>query len=79
MYLKSYTCELCLLHREENMRHLLFKCPFAKNCWMQVGVIVPTWMRGDRATKYIKQRLRVPFAMEIIILMCWCIWSERNA
>jgi hypothetical protein len=33
MYLESYTCELCLLHREENLRHLFFKCSFAINCW----------------------------------------------
>jgi hypothetical protein len=56
MYLESYTCELCLLQREKNLRHLFFKCPFTKNCWMRVGVIVPTWLRAG-ATKYIKQGL----------------------
>jgi hypothetical protein len=60
------------------MRHMFFKCSFARNCWRQVGVIVPTWLRVDRATRYIKRRLRVPFAMKIIILMYWCIWLERN-
>jgi hypothetical protein len=42
MYLESYVCELCILQCEEKMRHLFFKCPFAKNCWSAIGVTVPT-------------------------------------
>jgi hypothetical protein len=26
-----------------------------------------------------KRALGVPFSMEIIIIMSWCIWKERNA
>jgi hypothetical protein len=39
---------------------------------------VPSWLKPDRATKHIKRALGVPFAMEIIMVMCWCIWKERN-
>jgi hypothetical protein len=77
MHLKSYTCELCLLQREESLRHLFYKCAFARNCWNTIGVFVPTWLRPDRATRHIKRILRVSFAMEIIILMSWSIWKER--
>jgi hypothetical protein len=56
----------------------IFRCPFAKNCWAQIGINVPTWLIADRAIRHIKRKLRVPFAMEIIIIMCWCIWTERN-
>jgi hypothetical protein len=79
MYLESYACELCILQKEEKLCHLFFKCSFARNCWVQIGIIVPTWLKPERATKHIKRLLNVSFAMEIIILMCWCIWSERNA
>jgi hypothetical protein len=30
MHLDSYTCELCLLQKEERLRHLFLACPFAK-------------------------------------------------
>jgi hypothetical protein len=67
-----------LLQKVEGLRHLFFRCPFAKNCWAQIGINVPTWLIADRAIRHIKRKLRVPFAMEIIIIMCWCIWIERN-
>jgi hypothetical protein len=79
MHLESYTCDLCLLQRVKNLRHLFFRCPFAKNCWLQIEVLVPMWLKPDRATSHIRRKLRVPFAMEIIILMCWSIWKERNS
>jgi hypothetical protein len=78
MALDSYTCELCILQREEKLRHLFYRCSLAKQCWQQIGVSVPTWLRPQRATCYIKRRLRVSFSMEIIILICWSIWTERN-
>jgi hypothetical protein len=40
---------------------------------------VSTLLNADRVTKHIKRQLNLPFAMEIIILMCWSIWSKRNA
>jgi hypothetical protein len=55
---------------------LFLKCPFAKNCWLQIGVLVLTWLRLERATIYIKKTLSVPFAMEIIMNMSWCIWEK---
>jgi hypothetical protein len=78
MYLESYTCDLCILQKEERLRHLFFKCSFARNCWAQIGIIVPTWLKLEKETRHIKRLLKAPFAMEIIILMCWRIWSERN-
>jgi hypothetical protein len=44
MNFESYTCELCIMQREENLRHLFFRCSFAKNCWLQLGIQVPTWL-----------------------------------
>jgi hypothetical protein len=79
MQLDSFDCELCLLRREEKLWYVFFKCPFAKNCWNIIGIAVPTWLKVERVTRQIKRKLRVPFAMDIIIIMCWSIWKERNA
>jgi hypothetical protein len=79
MILDSYDCELCLFQIEEKLRHLFFSCPIAKNCWNIVGINVPTWLNADRATKHIRRQLNLPFAMDIVMLMWWGIWTERNA
>jgi hypothetical protein len=42
-------------------------------------VIVPVRLIPERMTRYIKRALGVSFAIEIIIVMSWCIWKERNA
>jgi hypothetical protein len=51
---------------------------FAKNCWQAIGVAVPGWLKSNRATRRIKRSLNKPFAMEVIILVCWSIWCMRN-
>jgi hypothetical protein len=70
MHLESYTCDLCIMQKEEKLRHLFYRCPFAKECWLQIGINLPTRLKPDRATRYIRRKLEVSFAMEIIILMC---------
>jgi hypothetical protein len=72
---------MCLksLVEYHNAVFLFILCPFAKNCWSQLGVVIPARLRPERATQFVKRVLGVPFAMEIIILMCWCIWKEHNA
>jgi hypothetical protein len=77
--LEPYTYELCLHHRTETLRHLFLCCPFAKICWSAVDALLPTWLRADHATAYLRRASNKPFAMEIIIVMCWSIWKERNA
>jgi hypothetical protein len=78
MVLDSYTCELCLLQWVETLRHLFLHCPLARNCWTSIGVLVPSWLHADRATAYMKHHINQPFAMQIIMIMSWCIWKERN-
>jgi hypothetical protein len=51
MYLESYTCELCLLQKEEKLRHLFLSCSFAKNCWQLIGVQVATLLQPQRAVR----------------------------
>jgi hypothetical protein len=53
MHLESFTCDLCILQKKKKLRHLFYRCPFAKQCWLQIEINVPTWLKRDRATKYI--------------------------
>jgi hypothetical protein len=39
---------------------------------------VLSWLKPDRATRRIKRSFNKPFAMEVIMLMCWSTWTERN-
>jgi hypothetical protein len=58
--------------------HLFGECPFAQRCW---DFICPTKTRGLsllEAISDIKNKLKVPFYMEIIILSSWSIWIVRN-
>jgi hypothetical protein len=63
----------------ETLRHLFLHCSFAKNCWASIGVLVPTWLRAERVVSYLKRHINQPFAIEIIMIMSWCIWKERKA
>ena len=78
MILESYTCELCILQRPESSEHLLLRCNFAKACWSTIGVTYNPSRTALQIFRRIKQQLRVPFAMEIIILMWWSIWTTKN-
>jgi hypothetical protein len=77
--LDSYTCDLCIRRKVETMAHLFFRCNFAKACWSSIGASVLTSRPVFQILKLLKDKLAVPFYMEIIILMTWAIWTTRNA
>jgi hypothetical protein len=77
--LDSYTCDLCIRRKVETMAHLSFRCNFAKACWSSIGASVLTSRPVFQILKLLKDKLAVPFYMEIIILMTWAIWTTRNA
>ena len=79
MQLDSYTCELCILQKIERTSHLFFRCRFAKACWNSIGISFSTTRNILQIISHIKRALHLPFAMDIIILMTWSIWSVRNA
>ena len=78
MHLDSYTCENCILQREETIAHLFLRCNFAKACWLSIGVISPSTSCPKTAVARLRRQLNVPFWMEIITLMAWSIWKARN-
>jgi hypothetical protein len=58
--------------------HLFWNCPFASKCW---NFVCPTRTKNLvllDAVSDIKDKLRVPLFMEIIILASWSIWLIKN-
>jgi hypothetical protein len=78
MTLESYSCENCLWQSEETLYHLFLRCNFAKACWNSIGITPPRISNPEEASTNLKHQLNVPFSMEIIILMTWSIWKNRN-
>jgi hypothetical protein len=78
MDLDSYTCNLCILQRIETRAHLFLRCNFAKACWNSLGITYISTRSVPQIFRQIKEKLAVPFAMEIIIIMTWSIWIIRN-
>jgi hypothetical protein len=78
MDLESYTCDMCIWQYEETIQHLFQKCNLAKACWAAIGINMPTSNNRKRVILMLKRRIGQPFAMEVIILMTWAIWSTRN-
>ena len=77
MNLPDYSCVTCLAAIEESLEHLFIHCPFVISCWDAIGIQIGF---DDPFTtlEQLKLQLGVPFFMEIIILMNWCIWMQRN-
>jgi len=75
MVLESYVCELCIIQREETLKHMFFRCSFARNCWSSIEIHYPIHLQTIQIIKRTKQSLNAPFYMEIIVLMAWNIWK----
>jgi len=77
MYLPDYTCACCDHVVEESLEHLFIQCQFARACWNALGLFVGHGDTFDTLVQ-LKVQLGVPFFMDIIIVMCWCIWMQRR-
>jgi hypothetical protein len=77
-HLQSYDCIYINCPLEETLEHLFWNCPFAEICW---DFICPS-RRNDlqflEGIVDIKEKLQLPFAMDIIMLAAWGIWIVRN-
>jgi hypothetical protein len=78
MYLDSYTCENCILQHEETVLHLFLRYNFARRCWLMIGTTPSRAVDLMHALLRTRARLKVPWRMQIIIVMSWCIWKSRN-
>ena len=78
MELECYSCVHCLLDTDETLLHLFFHCPFALACWNTLGMANLVQPDVFQTLTAFRDHLQKPFLMEIIISMCWAIWSSRN-
>lgn len=60
MALDSYVCELCILQKEESLKHLFLSCNFAMACWASIGITYPRTIQPLRAIKRIKKLYGYP-------------------
>ena len=76
--LEDYNCAVGGCQQEETLHHLFWGCQFVQQCW---DFICPTRtpnLSVLEAFQDLKDKLRYPFYMEIIILGAWAIWITRN-
>lgn len=78
MVMPSYNCVLCSHNKIETLFHLLLECSFDQECWIHLGLYADLQLDPYSILTSFKTQLQVPFFMEIIIIMSWCIWMTRN-
>lgn len=78
-FLQDYDGAMCHFGKHETRDHLFINCPFTQCCWKY---IYPSWqpegVTFELEVAYLKHLLKVPFSLEVIILVCWAIWTNRN-
>ena len=78
MALDDYNCAICNLVTDETLLHLFLDCPFAVSCWATLGLVNQNSNDPFQTITSLRTQLNLPFSMEVIISMCWAIWSVRN-
>lgn len=78
MFLEDFNCVLCQLPTEETLMHLLFYCPFSKDCWGILNFQFDDHLSVSQIFQAWKALLKVDFAFDLFILLCWGIWMVRN-
>jgi hypothetical protein len=78
MQLASFNCVLRSLNAEETVEHMFLECDLAKAYWSLIGLTVNNALDPFQMFESFRMQLNVSFFMEIIIVMCWSIWTIRN-
>jgi hypothetical protein len=65
-------------NQEETLAHLFWSCPFAQQCWTFLCPQTSNQQSILEAFYDIKEKLNLPFAVEIIMLAAWSIWIVKN-
>jgi hypothetical protein len=77
-HLQNYKCDFTDCEVEETLEHLFLTCPFAIRCWDHLCPQRNRNLGIEDAINDIKNKLQLPFAMDIIVLATWSIWIVRN-
>jgi hypothetical protein len=78
-YIWTLMCVSCAFFRaRRNLDTYSSNAPLPRIAGQAIGIIVSSWLKSDRATRRIKISLNKPFAIEVIILICWSIWTQKN-
>ena len=77
-HLQSYDCATLQCRHVETTTHLFWTCPMARQCWDFVCPQRDTNLTLHEAFFDMKNKLHLPFFMDIIILASWSIWMIRN-
>jgi len=78
MFLEECQCILSQLSEEETLMHLLFYCPFSKECWGLKNFHFADHLSISQIFQAWKGLIKVEFALDLFILFCWGIWMVRN-
>ncbi|KAJ1289213.1 hypothetical protein BS78_02G147000 [Paspalum vaginatum] len=78
MHLPSYDCVLYPNNHVESLLHLFFDCPFARSWWQNIGIAIHSTTSVEFTVEICKEDIQLPFAIEVVILSCWSIWTVRN-
>ena len=76
MDLPTYNCPFC--DQRETISHLFIHCYKAKICWASIGLTTNDQLNPFENLVQLKADISKPFFMEIIVIMCWVIWTIRN-
>ena len=66
------------LNPTETVMHLLFYCPFAKDCWGILNFHFADNLSIPQIFQAWRTLLNVSFSFDIFKLLCWGIWMMRN-
>jgi hypothetical protein len=76
--LQSYQCVVTNCTDEETLVHLFWACPFAEQCWNFVCPQRSKRLSILESFEDVRSKIKLPLAMEILILAAWGIWIVRN-
>jgi hypothetical protein len=80
-FMPTKRCKLCETTGLETRTRLFFECSFAVMCWKylcpepQIGL---SQIQVQDIIASLQAAISKPFPMDIIILVCWDLWTTRN-
>lgn len=74
--MEDYICVCCSTQMQETVEHLFWHAPLLES--RLLGLQIPASLNCHEVLTSFRQQLGMPFFMEIIILLSWAFWLDRN-